>query len=376
MLKIWAGCTLPGWWRLLAANRFKIAAPHIPEAMLFTLTAAYHTLLSGVQYFLYGRRIGAVRIDSPPVFIIGHWRTGTTLMHDLLGLDKQLTYPTTGQCLDPSHLLLRGHVERWIARQNIPPLRPMDHQPMSPDSPQEDEFALCLLGAPSPYRKLAFPNNPLPDPQSWEVEDLPPRLHDRWKESLLYFLKQVLFLRPGRLALKSPPHTCRVKILSELFPGACFIAMVRSPYAVIPSTINMWKILCQSQALQRPSWARLEDAVFKTFTLFYERLEQSRSLVPGERFCLVRFEDLAADPWGQLRRVCEHLGLGDFDQLPPALDGYLASHPHYRGRPWELSPPLRRRITEECRPYIERHGYLHVPAVGGFEEKDVVAGGG
>jgi hypothetical protein len=189
----------------------------------------------------------------------------------------------------------------------------------------------------------------------------------------LYFLKQVFFQRPGRLELKSPPHTCRVKILSELFPGARFIIMVRSPYAVIPSTINLWKTLYQSQSLQRPSWAGLEDAVFETFNLFFERLEQTRPLVSGERFCQVRFEDLAADPLGQMRRVYRNLGLGDFDRLRPALEGYLAVHPNYQGRPWELSPALRRRITEECRPYLERHGYLHVPAVGGFEEENVVA---
>ncbi|MGB9004932.1 MAG: sulfotransferase [Candidatus Aminicenantales bacterium] len=376
MLKIWAGCSLPGWWRLLARNRFKVAPRHIPEAMLYTLTAAYHSLLSGVQGFFVGSKIAAVRIDPPPVFILGHWRTGTTLLHTLLGLDEQFTYPTTSQCLNPSHLHLRGYVERLIMRRNIPGRRPMDSMAMSSDSPQEDEFALCLLGAPSPYQKLAFPSHPLPDPGSWEVEDLPPRLLHRWKESLMYFLKQVLFLRPGRLELKSPPHTCRVKVLSELFPEARFITMVRSPYAVIPSTINLWKTLYQSQSLQRPSWAGLEDAVFQTFNLFYERLEQSRWLVPGERFCQVRFEDLAADPLGQMRRVYEHLGLGDFDRLRPALEGYLAAHPHYRGRDWELSPALRRRITEECRPYLERYGYLHVPAIGGFEEEDVVARSG
>jgi len=360
MLKIWAGCTLPGWWRLLARNRFGVAPRHIPEALLYTLTAAYHSLLSGAQDFLVGPKIEAVRIDPPPLFIIGHWRTGTTLMHILLGLDKQFTFPTTGECLNPSHLHLRGYVERWIMRRSIPALRPMDHQAMSGDSPQEDEFALCLLGAPSPYQKLAFPNRPLPDPQSWEVEDLPPRLLDEWKESFMYFLKQVLFLRRGRLALKSPPHTCRVNVLSKLFPGARFITMVRSPYAVIPSTINLWKTLYQSQALQPPDFAGLEDFVLGTFNLFFERLEQTRSLVPGRQFCEVRFEDLVADPIERMRGVYEHLDLGDFDRARPALENYLTTHPNYLGRSWELSPAMRRRITERCRRYLERHGYARL----------------
>lgn len=376
MLKMWAGCTLPVWWRLLARNRFKVAPREIPEAFLYTLTAAYHTLLSGVQGFLWGPKIAAVRIDPPPVFIIGHWRTGTTLLHTLLGLDKRFTFPSTGECFNPSHILIRGYVERWIMQRSIPRRRPMDDQALSSDSPQEDEFALCLLGAPSPYMKLAFPNHPLPYPDSWDVEDLPPQVFKRWKESFIHFLKQLLFRHGGRLELKSPPHTCRVKVLAELFPGAHFIAMVRSPYAVIPSTIHLWKTLYRSQALQTPDWTGLEDDVFQTFKLFYKGLEDARSLLPGGRLCEVRFEDLVADPLGQMRRVTGHLDLGDFHRLRPALESYLATHPHYRGRTWELSPVMRRRIKAECRPYLERYGYLNAPGAGGFEEEDMGERGG
>ena len=45
--------------------------------------------------------------------------------------------------------------------------------------PQEDEFALALLGAPSPYLGIAFPNEEPLEPESLDLDDLPPRLRDR-----------------------------------------------------------------------------------------------------------------------------------------------------------------------------------------------------
>ena len=42
-----------------------------------------------------------------PVFVIGHWRAGTTLLHELLVRDPRHTYPNTYDCFGPNHFLLR-----------------------------------------------------------------------------------------------------------------------------------------------------------------------------------------------------------------------------------------------------------------------------
>lgn len=358
MLKIWAGCTLPAWWSLLARNRFGVEARYLPEAVLYTLTATYHTILAGVHRCAFGRKIDAVRIEPDPVFILGHWRTGTTLMHTLLGLDPQFTFPTTSQCLNPSHLLLRTHLERWITRRNIPPRRPMDNMSLSSDSPQEDEFALCSLGLPSPYMKFAFPNNPVPYPESLSLDELPPALLEHWKQTFTRFLKQVAYLHGGRLLLKSPPHTCRIKVLLDLFPHAHFVYMVRSPYEVIPSTTHLWQTLYRTQGLQQPNFAGLEEFVFGTFDTFFERVELARPSVAAERFCEVRFEDLLAEPLQQLRRIYNHLGLGSFEKVRPAMETYLSSIENYQRHHWELRDALRGRITQRCSGYLRRHGYM------------------
>ena len=41
----------------------------------------------------------------------------------------------------------------------VPRRRPMDNVQVGWQAPQEDEFALCSLGVPSPYLRIAFPND-------------------------------------------------------------------------------------------------------------------------------------------------------------------------------------------------------------------------
>ena len=38
------------------------------------------------------------------------------------------------------------------------------------DRPQEDEFALCSMGAPSPYFKMAFPNEGAQDEEYMDFD--------------------------------------------------------------------------------------------------------------------------------------------------------------------------------------------------------------
>ncbi len=43
----------------------------------------------------------------------------------------------------------------------------------------------------------------------------------------------------------------------------------------------------------------------------------------------MRFEDLIADPAGQLAVAYDHLGLGDFASLQPALESFLQQSKQY-----------------------------------------------
>src|SRR5262249_52266987 len=150
------------------------------------------------------------------------------------------------------------------------------------------------------------------------------------------FLQAITFKDPRRLVLKSPPHTCRIKVLQEMFPDALFVHIVRDPYVVFPSTVNLWKSLYRRHGLQRPTFAGLEEQVFQTFTRLYGGLEEGRKLVDPARFYELRYEELIRDPVGEMRALYEHLGLGGFDRVLPRLERYLASIAGYETNRYQL----------------------------------------
>src|SRR5262249_50881069 len=149
-------------------------------------------------------------------FIIGHWRTGTTLLHEMVTLDPRFACPTTYHCLNPNHALLTEGLADVCLRWMLPSRRPMDNMPMGWGRPQEDEFALCMLGLPSPSLTTASPNRPPQDQAALDVETLPPRQRRAWKEAFVGFLRRLTFRDPRRLVLKSPTHSCRIGTLLEL----------------------------------------------------------------------------------------------------------------------------------------------------------------
>ena len=160
MPHVWEGCDFFAWARLLLRNRLAVSPPQWYVAFIVTFVSLGHTLLRWVQDAWYGSRLDRVTMPHAPLFIIGHWRTGTTLLHELLILDERHTCPNTYQCLVPNHFVLSERLGKRCLRFLMPSRRPMDNMAAGWDRPQEDEFALCMLGQPSPYLTIAFPNRP------------------------------------------------------------------------------------------------------------------------------------------------------------------------------------------------------------------------
>jgi hypothetical protein len=364
--RIWRGCSLGSLWRILADNHFVVSPRYWPELVLSAANAALNSVLGIAEQRRFGRRLAHVEIRDPPLFIIGHWRTGTTLLHELLALDERHVCPTHYQCLVPHHCLMTEMiVRRWMGFL-LPPRRPMDGMALSWDRPQEDEFALCLLGAPSPYRMMAFPNHP-PEPGSYDIESLDPARVELWKQTFITFLKHLSFLQPRRLVLKSPTHTMRIPLLLELFPQARFVHIVRQPCVVFPSTMHLWRSLFRTQALQVARTEGLEEFVLRTFERMDARYEATRGLIPTGQLWEMRYEDLVADPRGQLRILYERLGLGAFERVLPRIEGYLAEHAGYETNRYTLAPEWRQQVAERWGGYARRYGYADEAAVGPAE---------
>ena len=352
---IWYGATLPGWISLLARNNFAVSRQHLPTALTATGMSVLNSGLGLTEKILYGGRVRKVQLEDP-VFVIGHWRTGTTFLHELLALDPRHTFPNTYECFIPNHFLLTEEFAVNNLGFLLPKHRPMDNMAAGLERPFEDEFALMNMGLPSPYLHLAFPGRnehadyvDLDNLSEWELR--------RWKRVLLRFMRRVAYLRPGRLILKTPAHSCRIEPLLELFPNARFIHTVRNPFDVFPSMLNLWRKVCALFTLEELQFEGLEEFVFDLGDTLYKKLEETRHLIPAGNFMEVRYEELTANPVSVLKEVYGRMRLGDFEVARPKVEAHVAGLTGYRRNRFEMSAEMQVRVRERRGWIMDRYNY-------------------
>jgi hypothetical protein len=113
----------------------------------------------------------------------------------------------------------------------------------------------------------------------------------------------------------------------------------------------------EGQGFQKPTSEGLEELVLDTFVRMNQRLDETRHLVRPSRFYELRYEDLVADPIGQLRAVYEHLELDGFESVAPAIAAYQAARADYKTKRYQQSAEERDKIEQRWGEYIRRHGY-------------------
>lgn len=356
--RFWHGMRSGDWLRLLAQHRFRISPGRLPMAGAISFFSMLNSVLHRVQQIRHGRRIERTAIEKPPVFIIGHWRSGTTFLHELLVRDPQFAYPTTYECFAPSHFL----VSEWIIPKLIawlmPKKRPMDNMGAGFDYPQEDEFALANLGCPTPYLHLAFPNDPPCYLELLDMVDVAEPVRERWERDVVYFVRALTLAQGRRLVLKSPPHTGRMGVLSRLFPGAKFIHIARHPEKLFISTRRLWWTLSHVQGLQVPHDKERDAYIFACFERMYRGFEQQRSEIEPGHLCDIRYEDLVRDPMAQVQAIYEQLDLGGFAEVRETMEACLRDRRGYQpNRHQDMEPEIRVELRRRWSDYYERYGY-------------------
>ena len=355
----WNGMSFSAWMKLVWRNRCAVSPQRWPHLFGITSSSMFHSFGGIFERLLFSHKVNQTKLAQPPLFVLGHWRSGTTLLHELLILDKRHTYPSTYECLCPHHFLWTAwffpHITNWM----LPAKRLTDNMAAGWNRPQEDEFALANLGIPSPYLAWAFPNHGPVNDEYLDLASISAAERERWKRALRGFVQRVAAVRNGRMILKSPTHTARVRTLLEIFPDARFVHIVRDPLAVYPSTVRLWTKLCQTQGLQTvdgaPPW--IEPQVLDTFVRMYSRFERDRDMIPVGRLAEIRFEELTADPVGQMRQVYEQLDLGQFEAARPAIAEYASAHRDHPVSNYNLPPATAERLRRHLAPYFERYGY-------------------
>jgi LPS sulfotransferase NodH len=351
------GMALGEWWSLLRRHRFAVGLKHAPRALVQTALSVSNSVGARVERVRFGKRIEATEVQ-PPLFILGHYRSGTTHLHNLLALDPRLAAPSFFQSLNPHTFLGTERFATPIAGMLIPRRRFQDDMAQGLGSPSEDEFALCVMTGLSPYMGWCFPEDEAFYDRYLTFRDVPDEEVARWRHALTTLLKK-LTLRHGRpLVLKSPPHTARVRLLLGLFPDARFVHIRRDPYAVFRSTRHLIRAVQPLYHLRDGPIQDSDERILSVYNEMYDAYFAERGLIPGGRHCEVSYEELEEEPVGVVASVYRSLGLAGFDDVRPRLETYLTSIAGYRkNRHEQLPETLRRRIAEYWGRSFDEWGY-------------------
>ena len=355
------GITFGDWVRLLRDNRFDVAPRGLVRAMSITAQSVQNSLMRWAEDRRYGRVVQDAEV-LPPVFVLGHWRSGTTHLHNLLSVDERFAFPNNYQALFPHAFLSMEAVQSPFIQRFLPARRPMDNIEWTMNSPQEDEFALCIMTFMSPCMGWFFPKRRGHYDRYLSFRGVSEREVGRWQSALVTYLKRLSWKYKRPLVLKSPPHTGRIRRLLEIFPRAKFVHVHREPYAVFSSTRKMLLVNLAMHCLQRPPVEDLDEWIIRQYRAMHEAFFEERGLIPPGQYHEVCFEELEADPVGQVERVYEALGLPAFSATRPALERYVDGIRGYKKNEFpEMPVALRRRIADEWRLCFEQWGYASEP---------------
>lgn len=260
--------------------------------------------------------------DSEPLFVVGMWRSGTSLLYALLNQHSHIG------------LMYEG---------DLPLLRPLFRNGKAKsDWLERWEF---WNGAPSRHEVnvQSFPEAP---------RSLP--------EAMRLVYQQYSGL--ARWGCKSPNYYDRMVQLADDFPNASFIVIYRDPFEICRSVVR---------AGRKSYWFAKLGMPLRALLGYREMKRQAERLANrGARLHELQYEDLVRDPNGVLSAVCSFLQI-PFDPRMAGLEGadrsaiYNAEHhAGVKGKkifaPGEreevLSPGFQRKIWRYVNFWHREHG--------------------
>jgi hypothetical protein len=311
------------------------------------------------------RRIINTPIDHPPIFIIGHWRSGTTHLHNLISQDSAFGYLSMYQSMVPDCSITGGTWLKSLLAKIVPSKRPMDNMTWPIDSPQEEEIALAKTMPHTFYTHFLFPRKTLPLFKKFVLLQNASEAFIRefkLKYSRLLHIATI-HAKGKQLVLKNPVNTARIPLLLELFPGAKFIHIHRCPYDVFASTRNLRGSLLSLTTLQSLDPGNVDNTILELYEGMMQQFIRDCPTIPTGQIVEVGFEDLEREPLKVLHRIYQELNLPDFNDAVPAFESYLASQQSYKKNQFQLSVHERELIDRRWAFAFQRFGYANTKNV-------------
>ncbi len=360
------------WFRLLRSHE-GVDVRYLPRVLFVTLTTLLTSPVRLYERMRYSRAVRHTRIHPSPIFIIGHWRTGTTHLHLLLCQDPQLGFVSTFQTLAPGFCLAgQGVIKRivgyWLEKGH--PTRFIDNVPLRIDAPQEEEFALANVTPHSFLHVFSFPREAADlFARTTLFQGITPKAQAEWTACYREILRKATLQAQGkRLILKNCANTGRIRTLLELFPDAKFIHLYRDPYDLFLSTRRLWEVVLSKSQLQEIDPPDVDRLILQFFTQLMQQYRADKALIPAENLVEVRFEDLEADPLVEAARIYQALSLPGLADAEPAFRSYLASVARYQKNGYQLTADVIELVNRHWSFAFDEWGYRRLEPAEALKE--------
>jgi len=340
--------------RLFVEHKGRISLKYLPIFILHLVIGVFNSILSIPDFFWRNKGL-----PKNIVFVLGHYRSGTTHLLNLLAEDGTYTPVTTYQAVFPTSFLTMEKVLSPLLNKIGPGVRAMDNMAMRMESPQEEEIALSALGAPTPYLIVHFPVTGKHYEDCISFENATHKTLIRWKRMHLKFVRKLVKKHGPEvtLILKSPANTARIPLLLEMYPNSKFVHIHRNPYRTIQSSLHLydtWYAMTNFQSIKKLKENR-NQIVLDVFELLSRKWLKDQDLIPAENKINISFQELQSNPVETINRIYNHLGGAKLDKI--RLQKYLDSIKSYKKNSYEeLTPELIQEINGKLDFVFEAFG--------------------
>ena len=265
-----------------------------------------------------------------PIFIVGTARSGTSILHEVLGQDPRLRSPATWEifysvpppeaatCATDARIAGTDHeVKLW---HEVAPEYLTMHANAAVH-PQECIFLMAHELASEHFSGV----HDVPSYALWlATHDLTPsfRFHRRMLQTLQW-------RHPGeRWLLKAPSHLTVLPALFAVYPDARVVFTHRDPAKTVPSTASLMATLRRMRRDHVDANA-IAKLLVRGVAMGLEKMmaERASGATPDGQFVDLRYADLMRDPLAAVRAVYDRLGMTLPDDIADLMRAYLAAKP-------------------------------------------------
>ena len=358
-----AGVTLKNWLTLLLKHGFSISPVYWGRTLFTTFMAVLNSVVQLKETYSFKNQVSETEVKAP-VFVLGHHRSGTTHLWNILTRDNRFAYPTVLQSVFPHTFLVFEKAVHGLARKFAPKKRPQDNVEFDPDSPMEAERAITTSSFLSIQMARHFPGKRNQFKKYLTLRNTADEEISKWKQAVLTFARKLL-IRHGPdsiLLFKGPDQTAKIRYLLELFPDARFIHIHRDPYRVFRSTMNMEKKTIPLYAYQKTDFNYLDDFVLWRYSAMYDAFLEDIELIPDGQFTQISFEELESSPLETIEKIYSDVNLPAFENARGEVEAYLQSIAGYKKNKYpEMPESLKKKILTAWNRYFEAFGYETEP---------------